>query len=375
MKLDGIGFFHRFYSWVNVRLERFVAWGERSTMHVQTVPKDVRDFTRLGWKVMIFAFGGFMLWATFAPLDKGVAASGFVITDGQRKIVQPSSSGILDEVLVKEGEHVEAGQVLARMNSTLANSQLTATHDNIAGLEAQIDSLKRGIESKKNQMRIMQQQLANARELAREGYLAKNRALEIEQSYAQLNSTIAMDESTLQERQRMLAEQRAKLEPQELDLSRTEIKSPVAGYVVNLQFFTQGGIVQAGQKLMEITPDNQPLIVEAKLPIHLIDKVHEGDPVEIMFSALNQNKTPRIPGVLMVVGDDRIVDDRPQDPKMLSYYRILVEVTPEGEKKLGENKIRAGMPADVFVKTGERTLLSYMIKPMFDRFHSALREE
>ena len=375
MKLDAIAFFQRLYSWINVRLERFAAWGEQSTMHVQTVPKDVWDFTRLGWKVLIFAFGGFMLWAAFAPLDKGVAATGFVITDGQRKIVQPSSSGILDEVLVKEGEHVEAGQVLARMNSTVANSQLTATRDNIAGLEAQIDSLKRGIESKKNQMRIMQQQLANARELAREGYLAKNRALEIEQSYAQLNSAIAMDESTLQERQRMLSEQRAKLEPQELDLSRTEIKSPVAGYVVNLQFFTQGGIVQAGQKLMEITPDNQPLIVEAKLPIHLIDKVHEGDPVEIMFSALNQNKTPRIPGVLMVVGDDRIVDDRPQDPKMLSYYRIQVEVTPEGEKKLGENKIRAGMPADVFIKTGERTLLSYMIKPMFDRFHSALREE
>ena len=375
MKFDVIALFHRFYSWVNVHLERFAAWGERSTMHVQTVPKDVWDFTRLGWKVLIFAFGGFMLWAAFAPLDKGVAATGFVITDGQRKVVQPSSSGIIDEVLVKEGEHVEAGQVLARMNSTVANAQLTATRDNITGLEAQIDSLRRGIDSKKNQMRIMQQQLANARELAREGYLAKNRALEIEQSYAQLNSAIAMDESTLQERQRMLSEQRAKLEPQELDLSRTEIKSPVAGYVVNLQFFTQGGIVQAGQKLMEITPDNQPLIVEAKLPIHLIDKVHEGDPVEIMFSALNQNKTPRIPGVLMVVGDDRIVDDRPLDPKLLSYYRIQVEVTPEGEKKLGENKIRAGMPADVFVKTGERTLLSYMIKPMFDRFHSALREE
>jgi protease secretion system membrane fusion protein len=375
MKFDVIDVLHRFYTWVNTRLEPLKAWGEKSTLHVSTVPKDVEDFTRLGWKVMIFAFGGFMIWATFAPLDRGVSANGYVITDGQRKIVQPVSSGILDEMLVTEGEHVESGQVLARMNSTTATAQLTAVQDSIASLEGQIESLKRGIDSKKNQVRIMQQQLANAKELAREGYIPKNRALDVEQNYAQLNSAIAMDESTLQERQRMLSEQKSRLEPSQLDLNRTEIKSPVSGYVVNLQFFTQGGIVQAGQKLMEITPDNQPLIVEAKLPTHLVDKVHEGDSVEILFTALNQNRTPRIPGVLKVVGDDRIVDDRPTDPQVASYYRIQVEVTPEGEKKLGDNKIRAGMPADVFVKTGERTLLSYMIKPISDRLHSALRED
>lgn len=285
------------------------------------------------------------------------------------------SSGIVDEVLVKEGDEVQAGQVLVRMNSTYANANLTAARENIAGLEAQIDSLKRGIASKNNQLKIMSQQLANGRELAREGYLPKNRVLDLEQNYAQLNSSIAMDESTLQERQRMLGEQRSKIEPYELELSKTEIKSPVAGHVVNLQVFTNGGVVQAGQKIMEITPEDQPLIVEAKLPIHLIDKVHEGQQVEMMFTAFNQNTTPHIPGVLTVVGDDRIVDDRPMDPSMQSYYRIQVEVTPEGEKKLGEHKVRAGMPVDVFVKTGERSLMSYMLKPIFDRAHSALREE
>lgn len=375
MKLDVISVLNNFYSWVNARLERFSAWGDKSKLHDPTVPKDVWHFTRFGWKVLIIGFGGFMLWASFAPLDKGVTASGFVITDGQRKVIQPVSSGILDEILVKEGEHVQAGQVLARMNSIHATAQLSTTRENILGLEAQIESLKRGIASKKNQLSIMQQQLANGRELAREGYLAKNRVLDLEQNYAQLTSSIAIDESTLQERQRMLSEQRAKLNPQELELDRTELKSPVTGYVVNLQVFTQGGIVQAGQKLMEVTPDDQPLIVEAKLPIHLIDKVHEGQPVEMMFTAFNQNRTPHIPGILTVVGDDRIVDDRPQDPKLQSYYRMQVEVTPEGEKKLGEHKVRAGMPVEVFVKTGERSLLSYMLKPIFDRAHSALREE
>lgn len=375
MRLDVIKLLHKLYSWLNGRLERISKWGERSSLNAQTKAHDFDHFIRIGWRVILFAFGGFMIWASFAPLDKGVPASGFVITDGQRKIIQPATSGIIDEILVEEGEHVEEGQVLALMNSTMAFSRLKTSQENVTALGEQIESLMHGISSKKNQLAIMQRQLNNARDLAREGYLPKNRVLELEQNYAQLDSAIAMDQSTLQERKRVLSEEQSKIAPEELDLARTEIKSPVTGYVVNLQFFTRGGIVQAGQKLMEVTPDNQPLVVEAKLPINLVDKVHEGDRVEILFSALNQNKTPRIPGVLKVVGDDRIVEDRPQDPKMLSYYRILVEITPEGEKKLGDNKIRAGMPADVFIKTGERTLLSYMIKPMIDRMHSALREE
>jgi membrane fusion protein, protease secretion system len=375
MKFDPIGAFAQIYAWVNHKLKRFSAWGERSHMQESAVPKDVWYFTKLGWKLLLIGFGGFMLWASFAPLDKGVTASGFVITDGQRKVIQPTASGILDDIVVKEGEHVEAGQVLVVMNNTSAHAQLIATRENVIKLEAQVDLLGRSIESRKKQLGILRQQLANAKELAKEGYLAKNRVLDLEQSTSQLESAIALDQASLEERQRQLSEQRARIAPHELELLRTEIKSPVSGYVVNLQFFTSGGVVQAGQKLMEITPDNQPLIVEAKLPIHLIDKVHEGQPVEMMFTAFNQNRTPHIPGVLMVVGDDRIIDERPSDPKLQSYYRMQIEVTPQGERMLGEHKVRAGMPVDVFVKTGERSLLSYMLKPIFDRAHSALREE
>lgn len=375
MKIDWIGAFSHIYKTIAERLKPLVVWGEKSKLHLHDAPKEFEDYTRLGWKVLIIGFGGFLIWATFAPLDKGVTASGFIITDGQRKIIQPAASGILDEVLVKEGEEVKAGQPLVRMNSTNAQSNLLVARETIVGLEAQIHSLTRGIESKKLQSAIMQKQLAAGRELAKEGYLARNRVLDLEQNYAQLQSSIALDESTLQERQRMLAEQKGKLEPLELELERTLIKSPVDGHVVNLQFFTNGGVVQAGQKLMEIAPEHQPLIVEAELPIHLIDKVHEGQDVEMMFTAFNQNRTPHIPGKLTVVGDDKIANDKALDRTMLYFYRIQVQVTPEGEKKLGEHKIRAGMPVEVFIKTGERSLMSYMLKPIFDRAHSAIREE
>ena len=95
----------------------------------------------------------------------------------------------------------------------------------------------------------------------------------------------------------------------------------------------------------------------------------------MMFTAFNQAKTPHIPGILTIVGDDRIVDDHPTDRALQSYYRIYVEVTPEGEQLLAEHKVRAGMPVTVFIKTGERSLMSYMLKPLLDRAHSALREE
>lgn len=375
MKTDLIDLLCKFYAWANLKFERFSAWGEESHFLHPNQPRDVRYFTRLGWAVLVFGLGGFLVWATFAPLDKGVTAPGFVITDGQRKVIQPVVTGVVEKILVKEGDHVDAGQVLVVMNDKVANAQLTITQENIVGLEAQINALQNGLASKKQQLRSMHQQLVNGRQLASEGYLAKNRVLDLEQSYAQLKSSIAMDESTIYERQRMLSEQRARLAPQEQDLEKTEIKSPVNGYVVNLQVFTPGGTVSLGQKIMEIAPDDQPLVVEAKLPIHLIDKVHEGDKVEMMFTAFNQNTTPHIPGILTVVGDDRIADERPTNPLLQSYYRLQIEVTPEGEKKLGEHKVRAGMPVDVFVKSGERSLLSYMLKPLFDRVHSALREE
>jgi protease secretion system membrane fusion protein len=123
--------------------------------------------------------------------------------------------------------------------------------------------------------------------------------------------------------------------------------------------------------VLEVVPTNQPLMVEAQLPVHLIDKVYEGLEVEMMFTAFNQNRTPHIPGVVMVVGDDRIVDERTGQP----YFKIMAEATPEGKKLLGDHKVRPGMPVDVFVKTGERTMMSYLLKPLLDRMHSALREE
>ena len=107
------------------------------------------------------------------------------------------------------------------------------------------------------------------------------------------------------------------------------------------------------------------------MPVHLIDRVHVDLHVDLIFSALNQKKTPNIPGVVTQVSADRLTDERTGLP----YYTIKARVTPEGMKQLSDQQIRAGMPVEIFIKTGERSLMSYLFKPILDRVHSSMSEE
>lgn len=344
-------------AWVHAGEEHVAEWVQKIKINKPHEAKDAHYYLRVGWRVLFWGLGGLLLWASVAPIDRGVTASGWVITDGQRKVVQTLNAGMIDEIFVREGDQVKAGQVLVRLNQVNAEAGLGITQESISGLELQIGSLQNGIALKKAQ-------LANLETLAKEGYIPRNRTLE-------LKGIIASDETNLQGLKKELATQRERLGPASQDLNNTELKSPVDGYVVNLQVFTKGGVANQGARLMEVVPIDKPLIVEAQLPVHLIDKVHEGLNVEMMFTAFNQNRTPHIPGEVTVVGDDRIVDERTGQP----YFKLQAEATPEGKRLLGDHKVRPGMPVDLFVKTGERTVMSYLLKPLIDRMHSSLREE
>jgi protease secretion system membrane fusion protein len=122
---------------------------------------------------------------------------------------------------------------------------------------------------------------------------------------------------------------------------------------------------------MDVIPQNEPMLIEAKIATNLIDKIHPKLPVDITFPAFNHAKTPNIPGEVDVVGADTLIDEMTRMP----YYLVQVKVTPEGMKKLGDAQIRPGMPAAVVIKTGERTMLNYLIKPLFDRVDGAFKED
>jgi protease secretion system membrane fusion protein len=292
-------------------------------------------------------------------------------------------------------------QLLMSRQMSLQN-ELGSVDENIAGLKQQIRSLEESRDSKKAQMGFLKEQLDGMRDLAKEGYVARNRLLDLERTYAQLSGAISEDigtigrsrsqvlEMTMRRAQRAQDYQKevrsqlsdvekeaealaARMEGQKFELDNVEVRSPVDGTVTGLAVFTQGGVVPAGFKMMEIVPTNDPLVVEGSLAVNLVDRVHPGLKTELIFAAFNANKTPHIEGEVEEVAADRTVDERTGNP----FYKVRVRVTPAGQKKIAANhmNVRPGMPVELFVKTGERTMMSYLFKPLADRAHSALSEE
>jgi protease secretion system membrane fusion protein len=355
-------------SWLK---ERITALQEARANNDDYHEQDEKHYARLGWIVLLVGFGGFMMWALLAPLDKGVPAEGTVIADGQRKTIQAPFNGVIDQILVRDGDVVKEGQTLIIFNNLQAGAQANGARQAVTGLKAQVNGIKDSVALKEQQLVAMKEQLANMQLLAKEGYVARNRVLEVQRSYLQLSGSLSEDQGNLVRYRSQLAEQESRLAAYEFDLANTEVKSPVAGSIVNLEVFTKGAVTQMGMKLLEVEPQDAALIVEARVPVHLIDKVHLGLPVELLFPAFNQRSTPNIPGKVIVVPNNRTQDPRTGEP----YYKIQVEVTDAGKKKLRDNKVRPGMPAQVFIVTGERTMMSYLLKPITDRIHTSLTEE
>ena len=154
-------------------------------------------------------------------------------------------------------------------------------------------------------------------------------------------------------------------------LQRIEIKAPKSGLVQALQFHTIGGVVRPGDSLMEIVPQDDELIVNARVSPNDIDNVQVGQTAEVRLTSLSVRSTPSIYGVVVSISGDRI-----QDPKLNeTFFLARIEISAEEQKKLNAVKLTAGMPAEVLIKAGERTALDYILKPMTDAFAKGLNED
>jgi HlyD family type I secretion membrane fusion protein len=151
-------------------------------------------------------------------------------------------------------------------------------------------------------------------------------------------------------------------------LARTQIRAPHAGTVLGLQVHTIGGVIKPGETILDIVPKDDKLIVEAKVRPDDIDVVHKGLPAEIRFTALNWRTTPILPGTVTRISADRFTDAKTGLP----YYLAQVEVDP---RKMPKLTLQPGMPAEVFIITGERTTLDYLLKPIRDQLHRGMLEE
>ncbi|HEK1688309.1 TPA: HlyD family type I secretion periplasmic adaptor subunit [Pseudomonas putida] len=427
------------------------------------VTSDARFYVRLGWLLTLLGFGGFMAWASLAPLDQGVAVQGTVVVSGKRKAVQSMAAGVVSRILVSEGQVVRQGEPLFRLDRTQVQADVEALQaqyrmtqaslarwrgerDNagqvqfpaelmdesdaqlglvvegqrqlfdsrrqalareqgavsasIEGSQAQLAGMRRARGDLQAQADSLREQLDNLRPLAGEGYIPRNRVLEYQRQLSQVQRDLAQNagdsarleqdivEARLNLQQRreeyqkevrtQLAEAQVKaatLEQQlnsaRFELRHSEILAPADGIAVNLGVHTEGAVVRAGDTLLEIVPQGTALEVEGRLPVNLVDKVAPQLPVDILFTAFNQNSTPRVTGEVALISADQLLDERSGQP----YYVLRSTVSEEALARLQGLSIRPGMPAELFVRTGERSLLNYLFKPLLDRAGSALTEQ
>ncbi|WP_142850629.1 HlyD family type I secretion periplasmic adaptor subunit [Telmatospirillum sp. J64-1] len=280
------------------------------------------------------------------------------------------------------------------------SGQMAILEQRISQLQADVQARTQQRDSKNRQAELLESELEGLRELARKGFYPRNRLLAQERLLAEIQGDAAIEQGAISRAERSIGETRLEIfqtrqrfretvvselrEAQAkantlaeefiaaLDVStRLQVTAPVSGVVQDMQIFTEGGVIPAGAKLMDIVPDDDRLVIEAKLSPQDIEAVVEGRYAEIRFNTLNARTTPVIEGMVTTVSADRITDPRNPDR---SYYLARVEVSKEEEAKLADHRLTPGMPVDVLVKTGSRTALSYMIKPLQDGFALSLKE-
>lgn len=279
-------------------------------------------------------------------------------------------------------------------------ADLQGIEENIQGQNALLQAYSGMLTSRRGQLALLQEELRHTSELVKEGYSPRNRQLELERMVADSNLAItellgntARTQRTVGEmRQRALARQqeyRKEVETNladitrevqsdadkfialKADLDRTEIRAPAAGQVVGLAVQTVGAVVQAGQQLMGIVPPDEPLVLEAHVAPHLIDRLRPGLHADVRFTAFAHTPQLVVQGELASVSGDLLTDAQ----SGVSYYLARIKVTPDGMKTLGNRHLQPGMPAEVVIKTGERTMLTYLLGPLLKRMSGSLKEE
>ncbi len=413
---------------------------------------------------IVVLFGGLVGWAVFSSISGAVIASGVVTVETKVKTVQHLDGGIVREILVENGDEVKSGDLLIRLDDTnikanlaIINSHLAGLRASVARLEAERDHLSqisfpdemlknadnpdiarviagqkslfearktsmngqvrllrqkilqledqiKGLEaqqiSKKQQGRLIRQEIESIRPLYQEGHITRKRMLELERTAVQLDGEYGMhigdiarvrsaigqteleilqlDKAFQEKIQTELRESQAKLIELEerkfaLDdkLRRIDIRAPRAGYVHNLAVHTIGGVVSPAATILQIIPEEDRLIIEARVKPTDIDQISIGQKAIVHFSAFSSRSTPELNGKVIKVSADSIVDKA----SGASFFTIILEVPDSETVKLGENKLLPGMPAEAFIRTRNRSAISYLLKPLTDNLNRAFREE
>ncbi|BBO03850.1 HlyD family type I secretion periplasmic adaptor subunit [Bradyrhizobium ottawaense] len=428
-----------------------------------------------GLAILVVWLGCFGIWAAVAPLNSAVVASGTFVATGQNKLVQHFEGGIIREIAVKDGDVVEANQVLVRMDDTAATAKLkrlvlkkyrllamkarleaemnssdaietpaefrenardpeikailerqraelqarraslvtdeSVLVKQIAGLEESIRGYQAQVQSTKERISLFAEELKDKNSLLGQQLVRKSDVLALRRSeaglggelgeylgriadskerIAQANERIAQLHTTaLREAIKELRETEAELDDGEEQIraaqdvvDRVNVRSPVRGIVVKNNFHTPGGVVSPGAVILELLPIGDERIIEAHVNPKDISHVSVGQEALVRLSALNQRITPMVGAIVIYVSADALAEQvqgkaetRPDGDTRREFYVVRVRLDQDDIlRRMPEFIPTPGMPADVYIKTGERTFFEYIMKPVLDSFSRAFRE-
>ena len=288
---------------------------------------------------------------------------------------------------------------LFKARATARQNQKDLLKNRIAQLGEQIDGLEAQIKSNASQSDLIAGELKGVQTLFDKQLVPLTRLNSLQREAArldgergQLQSSIAETKSKINEAQLQMIrvdqdfradviKELREAEAKEAELSerriaaqdqldRIDIRAPTSGIIHQLAIHTVGGVITPGQVVMEIVPDSDELQVEAKLPPKDIDQVKVGQTTFVRFSAFNQRTTPQLSGVVSYVSAD-LSHDQQNDA---GYYTVKVTLPDEERRRLNGLQLMSGMPAEIFVQAGSRTMMSYLLKPIREQLGRAFNE-
>ncbi len=420
--------------------------------------------TLFGIATLVCLLGSFGIWASTAQLASATVAHGVFVATGTNKTIQHLEGGIINEILVAEGEKVEPGQPLVRLDAervgaelrrhelqhrTLAatiarlsaeqsgaadvnfppelletdndlefqgiiasqrnlfkarrakhRDEINIQNRRVSAIEEEIGGLKAQKAAAEDQLELLDKELAVNEGLMEKGLARLTNVLQLRRAAVKLKGDIGQFTSNIgQGRQRILEteaevlsiksrhaqemadqyrEARTKLDDAAERLKtardidrRLTITAPVRGIVIKLHYHTAGGVVSPGEKIMDILPTDEKLLVEAFVRPQDIDQVRQGLAADLRLSALDQRTTPVLFGEVNYVSADTIEGKQPGE----HYYIARINIPEDQLERIKNVEISPGMPAEVYIKTGARTLVQYIVRPVTNSFSRAFREQ
>jgi HlyD family type I secretion membrane fusion protein len=417
---------------------------------------------------------GFGAWASLAPLEGAVVASGSFVTTGQNKQVQHLEGGIVRKMLVKEGDLVEKGQLLLRLDDTASKAKLrrlvlrqyrlmataarlrseinwadkiempqaviAASSDpqvqaiikgqedelaadkasladqeevyrkEIAGLKESIQGYQAQATSSRSRLALFQQEIADKSALVQQQLIRRSEFLALQRSAAGIEGDLGELIGRIGDARELIARATQKIaelrssaiekavgdlrdSESELDdveeqilaaqdvVNRTDVRAPVRGIVVKLHQHTPSGVVAPADVILELVPVNDELLIEARVKPSDISHIKEGQDALVRLIALNQRVTPMIEAKLTYLSADAVPEPgvakegEAEPPKRYSFIVRARLDQDDLRSKVMNFRPSPGMPADLYIKTGERTFLTYLMRPLLDSFSRAFREQ